>query len=269
MTTHRTSWFALGGLIAIIAILARPASAEEFLLRGLSPGDVFANPGVAALARAACYGNTARIAALAKRGVNVNAHGKQGVTPLIWAMTCHNYRGLRALLRAGADPNEPMIYGQSPVWLAAGGRDANLLPILLDHGGNANAYCEQCQGTSALENAIDFHRTANFKLLIKRGANVNFLGGLSPGQTAIAAGRFDYILTLLHHGYDHNLQDLADSLLMEKRVFNPRWSGYTMWRWQYPYWQKVLRLLAARGFHAHRLRRRTIPPPPPNPPVNH
>lgn len=47
------------------------------------------------------------------------------------------------------------------------------MPTLLAHGGNPNVHCEQCQGTSALENAIDCRSPANFKLLIKRDANVN------------------------------------------------------------------------------------------------
>lgn len=70
---------------------------------------------MAALVQAACHGDPARIAPLAKRGGDVDAHGKQGVTPLIWAMICHNYRGLTPLLKADGNPNELMIYGQSPV----------------------------------------------------------------------------------------------------------------------------------------------------------
>lgn len=246
-----------GCLVSSTALAALP-----YGLRGSTAQEVFGNGKVAALADAACAGNTAEIHALVHSGVNVNARGKAQISPLIWAMTCHNHTGIQALLENGANPNQPMEYGQTPVWLAAGGSDTHILPILLAHGGDPNAYCAECGGASALENAIDYKRTANMKLLVQHGTDVNFVGGLSPGQCAIAAGRYDYIIYLLQHGYTHDLQGLADSILMEKGTFNPHWFGYPMWKWQYPYWKEVLRMLAAKGYKAHKIVRKTLPLPP-------
>ena len=236
-------------------------------LRGSTAQEVFGNDRVAALANAACAGNTAEIHALAHSGVNVNTRGKAQISPLIWAMTCHhNYAGIQTLLQNGANPNQPMEYGQTPVWLAAGGSDPKILPILLAHGGDPNAYCAECQGTSALENAIDYRRTANMKLLVQRGANVNFVGALSPGERAVAQGHFNYVIYLLQHGYDHDLQGLANAILQKKGMFNPHWGGYSMWKWQYPYWKESLQKLAAKGYKAHKIPRKTLPMnPPPSP----
>ena len=247
-----------GCLVSSTALAALP-----YGLRGSTAQEVFGNGKVAALADAACAGNTAEIHALVHSGVNVNARGKAQISPLIWAMTCHNHTGIQALLENGANPNQPMAYGQAPTWLAAGGSDPKILPILLDHGGNPNYYCADCQGTSALENAIDYQRTANMKLLVQHGANVNFIGALSPGECAVAAGRFDYIIYLLHHGYDHDLQGLANAILQQKGMFNPHWSGYSMWKWQYKYWRKALQMLAAKGYKAHKILRKTLPMNPP------
>lgn len=252
--------------ITLLFLLNTASDAAAFLLHGMTAQDVFSNSKAAALANAACKGNASEIAHLVHSGADVNYRGKGGISPLIWAMSCHNYSGMRALLKNGANPNQPMAYGQAPTWLAAGGSDPKILPILLDHGGNPNYYCADCQGTSALENAIDYRRTANMKLLVQRGANVNFIGALSPGECAVVAGRYDYIIYLLHHGYDHDLQGLANAILQQKGMFNPHWSGYSMWKWQYKYWKEALQMLAAKGYKAHKIvRLRVATPPPPLP----
>ncbi|MFA7496001.1 MAG: hypothetical protein WCY67_06775 [Acidithiobacillus sp.] len=261
--------------IAVIAVMAitlfflliTASDATSFRLHGMTAQEIFSNSKAAALANAACKGDASEITHLVHSGADVNYRGKGGISPLIWAMSCHNYSGMRALLKNGANPNQPMAYGQAPTWLAAGGSDPKILPILLDHDGNPNYYCADCQGTSALENAIDYQRTANMKLLVQRGANVNFIGALSPGECAVAAGRFGYIIYLLHHGYDHDLQGLANAILQQKGMFNPHWSGYSMWKWQYPYWKEALQMLATMGYKAHKIPRKILPMNPPSTPA--
>jgi hypothetical protein len=262
--------------ITLLFLLNTASYASLFRLHGMTAQEIFSNSKAAALANAACKGDVSEIAHLVHSGADVNYRGKGGISPLIWAMSCHNYSGMRALLKNGANPNQPMAYGQAPTWLAAGGSDPKILPILLDHGGNPNYYCADCQGTSALENAINYQRTANMKLLVQRGANVNFhghdkalnrsaVGGFSVADNAIAAGRFDYIVYLLHHGYNYDLQELANSILQQKGMFNPHWGGYSMWKWQYPYWKESLQMLAAKGYKAHKIVPKILPPPPPLP----
>jgi len=265
MTIHKQIYIVAVAVLSLLFLLNTASDAALFRLHGMTAQEIFSNAKAAALANAACKGDASEIVHLVHSGADVNYRGKGGISPLIWAMSCHNYNGMRALLKNGANPNQSMEYGQTPVWLAAGGSDPKILPILLDHGGNPNAYCADCQGTSALENAIDYERTANMKLLVEHGANVNFVGALSPGQRALR--RFDYIVYLLQHGYTHDLQGLADSILTQKGVFNPHWSGYSMWKWQYPYWKESLQMLAAKGYKAHKILRTIAPMNPPSSPV--
>ncbi len=249
--------------ITLLFLLNTASDAAAFLLHGMTAQEIFSNSKAAALANAACKGDVSEIAHLVHSGADVNYRGKGGISPLIWAMSCHNYSGMRALLKNGANPNQPMEYKQGPVWLAAGGSDPKILSILLKHGGNPN---DMEENSSALQNAIIYARTANMKLLAQHGANVNFVGGaMSPGECAVAAGRFDYIIYLLHHGYDHDLQGLANSILQQKGMFNPHWSGYSMWKWQYKYWREALQMLAAKGYKAHKIVPKILPPPPPLP----
>ncbi|MBU2831922.1 ankyrin repeat domain-containing protein [Acidithiobacillus ferriphilus] len=253
--------------ITLLFLLNTASDAAAFLLHGMTAQEIFSNSKAAALANAACKGDVSEIVHLVHSGADVNYRGKGGISPLIWAMSCHNYSGMRALLKNGANPNQPMAYGQAPTWLAAGGSDPKILPILLDHGGNPNYYCADCQGTSALENAIDYRRTANMKLLVQRGANVNFIGALSPGERAVAQGHFNYVIYLLQHGYDHDLQGLANAILQQKGMFNPHWSGYSMWKWQYKYWKEALQMLAAKGYKAHKIPWTIAPMNPPSTPA--
>jgi hypothetical protein len=61
------------------------------------------------------------------------------------------------------------------------------------------------------------------------------------------------------------LQGLANSILQQKGMFNPHWSGYSMWKWQYKYWREALQMLAAKGYKAHKIPWTIAPPPPPLP----
>ena len=266
LTVYKQIYFFAVTAITLLFLLNTASDAASFRLHGMTAQEMFSNSKAAALANAACKGDASEISHLVHSGADVNYRGKGGISPLIWAMSCHNYQGMQTLLKDGANPNQPMEYNQTPVWLAAGGSDPKILPILLAHGGDPNAYCAECGGTSALENTIDYQRTANMKLLVQHGANVNFIGGLSIGVDAAGAGRFDYIIYLLHHGYDHDLQGLANFILQKKGMFNPHWGGYSMWKWQYPYWKEVLQILAAKGYKAHKISRKTLPMnPPPSP----
>lgn len=114
---------------------------STFQLKGRSAALVFQDAKVAELANAACSSEaTNEISVLVKSGVDVNGRGTEGITPLIWAMSCHNLAGIKALLKQGADPNLALTTdGSTAVYLAAGGSDPRILPLLLSHGGNPNA----------------------------------------------------------------------------------------------------------------------------------
>src|SRR5215203_1739427 len=55
--------------------------------------ELFPNPLDAALADVAAAGSRERVEALVKSGANVNAVGRDGVTPLLWALSVQNKRG--------------------------------------------------------------------------------------------------------------------------------------------------------------------------------
>lgn len=71
----------------------------------MTPAELFADPGLRALAEAAQHGNTKKIDTLIAKGVDVNGKGRFGETPLYSAFQVRNKSGFKALLEHGANPN--------------------------------------------------------------------------------------------------------------------------------------------------------------------
>lgn len=132
------------------------------------------------------------------------------MTPLGWALTARNIDGMRALLRAGADPN--MSLGPEhefhPVWLAAGLDTPEPLRILLEFKGNPDASHNGSDFNALMHATMHYENT---KLLVQAGANVNAVGeiGRTAAKKAANLAQYDVVIYLLDHGYRHNLPLLA------------------------------------------------------------
>lgn len=168
----------------------------------------FSDPKVRELAEAACQGNTGRIEALIADGVDVNGQGKDGVTPLIFAMT-HNKDGVRYLLEHGANPNQQTIKGQSAMRLAARCPDSDYLRMVLKHRGNPNLVCNVKDGffrlaPTAFYDAIIVGPPENVRLMIRAGADINSRdhSDITPLMCAGLSDRFDIVYILLELGAD-------------------------------------------------------------------
>jgi hypothetical protein len=97
-------------------------------------------------------------------------------------------------------PTEPT----GPVHMAALKGQTKILEILLNKGGDIDAY--DSTGRTALHCAIEGSRMDAFKLLIERGANVTLLDskGLSPLRMAVEKGMEDAVVVLIEKGADPN-----------------------------------------------------------------
>jgi hypothetical protein len=153
--------------------------------------DIFQSESARAVADAACRGEVATLQELIAGGADFDAPGRHGVTPLIWALTCHGLRfndmianeavsrGPRAvrpipalrqlaavevLLAAGADPNAmidgdfgPVYPGASAYWID------RYTPMLI---------------------AAEFHEPDVLALLLAHGGDPNAVRG-GGGATAL------------------------------------------------------------------------------------
>lgn len=181
-------------------------------LGGQSIGETFADENVAALVKAAVAGKADKVAQLAAAGVNVNAVGNNGATPLVWALNARNHQGVEALLRAGADPNlltEKL--GIAPMYFISMGDDSDLLRLLLKYGGNPNHEGRGRIDERPLSQAASEGRIENIKLLLEAGADINAHDefGESAATATLALAKFEATAFLLERGYSYNLSYLA------------------------------------------------------------
>lgn len=183
-------------------------------------GDFFSDQNVIALANAAGSGDIKEIDRLISAGTDVNVRGKDGMTPLLWAMWAKSKPGFRHLLERGADPNLQVTGGRgkgsSVTSLSAlAANDSEWLELVLKHGANPNLVnpegASACMSTTPIFDAVLSRRQKNLELLIKAGANLNFQDacGNTPAMLAATLNLFDTVYKLLDAGADYRLADKA------------------------------------------------------------
>jgi len=169
--------------------------------------EAFSDPQVIELVLAASRGDTKKIDALVKAGVDVNTRGENGATPLIWMLPDKNIAGFERLLEHGAAPNLTYDERYSVMWYLAGSDLSEFLELALEYGGDAN----WLGGNSTIINpAITFGRVENIKILIDAGADVNFQNRVSGGTPLHAAGgtrQYQIAYMLLEAGADPRIND--------------------------------------------------------------
>ena len=212
------------------AMVAFDRAGGEHAMFGLTAGDLFPDNTVAALARAACAGDTVAVVAAIGAGADPNSIGGEGsgpggstqrVTPLLWAIDCGSVTGVEALLDAGADPNRREEFGATPVTVAAETREPAILQQLLDRGGDANAYDDRETALQiALNLASSLERVdglpeaaawANWDALLSAGADPD---GIAPEgaplmQTASVMSQWKKVVWLIDRGWAGDPVDLG------------------------------------------------------------
>jgi len=181
-------------------------------LGGKSANQIFSDPVVAKLAKAACAGDVAKIDALVAKGVNINGKGLDGAMPLFFALKCEQPAALEAMLKAGADPNLGSNIGITGTYAAASYADSAYLRLMLKYGGDPNK--RTTEGHTALAEAfmVGQYRGIwdNFHLLLDAGVDMN----LPDRDTGIAVhaatvGLPSKAVELLERGYSYDLAGLA------------------------------------------------------------
>ena len=193
----------------------------EHKIGGKTAKDVFDNPLTQELAESACRGNIKKIKSLVASGADVNDSGFQGVTPLLWAISCKNEAGVEVLLKLGADPNHKAKHNYSPVTIAATYDNPALLRLVLEAGGNPDA--EQGDGEgypyeTALAIAFDKgfieEKWKNYYMLLDAGADINkeSQSNETIAEIVTLSTKFCKTIELLERGYNHRLVKILHSV---------------------------------------------------------
>ena len=186
---------------------------------------VFTDPQVIALANAARDGNVDRIAALIRAGANVRAVGEKGFTLPHFALYARQNapQVMVALLKAGADPVSMLADGENVPTYAVerDNADPEVVKVLLDNGIDPNwrpPASNIFNETSLLQSAIGGHNLPVIKLLVQRGADINYVHPVSGSALHYALNGSDFFMAafLVESGIDLSLKNMTSP-----RIKNP------------------------------------------------
>lgn len=163
--------------------------------------EVFTDPSVRSLAQAAERGRVQDMEKLLAQGVEVNAAGRFGITPLWWAIRTKSKKGFAFLLTHGACPN-PKVSTITVMEMAAGYEDSYYLETILPYKPDLGRVGGEGRRTP-LEAAIFYNRRHHLELLIKAGADLNSDDrGSLPLEQAVYDASYDLVYILLQAGAD-------------------------------------------------------------------
>ena len=183
---------------------------------------VFADPRVAQLANAAQDGDLSRIEKLIKAGAPVKFVGQEGMTVTHYALRArrHAPQVMELLLKAGADPVSMLSNGESVPSYAVSrdNADPEVVKVLLAHGIGPNWF-PPGQKTSLLQDAVMGHNLPVIKLLVERGADINYVHPISGSALHYALNGTDFYRAayLVEAGIDLKLLDSTSP-----EIKNPR-----------------------------------------------
>ena len=232
-------------LLTACSMIGRPHMAASELF----------DPATAQLLEDIRHGDEVHAREALAQGLNLNIHGKEGVTPLEWLiLETRNKKVVMRGLKLGANPNFKNGNGNAPINMVAGFSDLDWLRIMLDAGGDPNNRAHM--GMSPLFDAITEERWPAIRLLLARGADVNLPDKVhkNPAIYASYLDKYEIVYQLIEQGTDINVYDDTGSdlavMVYESESIMSKSSR------SYPWLMKVKQVLVERG--------KTFPPPSPS-----
>lgn len=229
-----------------VAVLLLGCAMQSKAFGSSGPSKYFTDDLTLQVAEAAAQGDAQKIQALKNKGANIDATGKDGVTPLLWALSQGNKKGVETLLSLGADPNHQTEDGDSVMSLASEMTDPDFLKLAIKYKGNPNLALANGPPRSPLMAAIGPGGLDNVKTLLQAGANINYqdpVTGDTPLIQAADLNQFDIVYYLLEQGADYKLKNKFGNTIVydvEMNNIDPTSQGY-IWR------QKVIEYLHSKG----------------------
>ena len=156
----------LAGFLLGFSLVAAPPVQAQGARDGSTPD------GSTALHQAVRENDLKTVDALIKRGADVKAATRYGVTPMGIAALNGSAAVLRRLLDAGADPNTATSGGETALMTSARAGRTDAVTLLLERGATVDAR-DAVRAQTALMWAVTEGHLDVVKLLVARGANVN------------------------------------------------------------------------------------------------
>lgn len=179
----------------------------------LDKNKIFLSPEIQALIEAVENIELKNIESIARSGGDLNARGRDEMTPLFWAILKNKKESWRKLLEEGADPNVAIkgkdgFNNYSAMYYASIAEDSDYLEIALNWNGNPNMPDLQDDRT-IISSSLENHRYKNIEILVRKGADVNFIGrgGKTPLFEAILNADFRGAELLIQLGANPAIKD--------------------------------------------------------------
>ena len=150
----------------------------------------FTVSGEPTLAQASGYRDVAEVTSLIKAGADVNAAGKDGITPLMLAAYTSDAEIVKLLIAAGANVNAKRDNGDTALTMDGGNwkDDPAVSDLLIKAGADVNA--QNNDGETALHKAVYKSRVSVVKTLLEHGAKTDIKD--KDGDTPLFAGNLSY-----------------------------------------------------------------------------
>lgn len=193
-----------------------------------SPSRYFAKSAERDLLSAVGREDLQEIRILVETGADVNARGREGMTPLIFSMLCTSLPAYELLLELGADPDlggrlgpEAGRFYSAVMNLAAPAEQPTWLEKALENGGDPNLESDTAlvTGKTIIYDAILHGRQENVGLLLEAGADPNFSppSGITPMAFAMQQGQWGIAVQLAESGASLNDQMAQRSLDYDRK----------------------------------------------------
>lgn len=210
-------------LLAIMALLCAVSCGKK----KYPPDYFYSDTQVISLCKAISNNDEANIDALLKEGVDINTVGKDGMTPLLWALKAKNKAIYEMVLRKGGDPNIKITaksaMGESVMSLVCRMKDIDYLKITLKYVNKSSKIQLKKSALSYALIGINDSTLERVKLLVEAGADINCKAetgvekGMPPLISAAALNQYDIVYYLL--------QERADPLLKADPIIIPSLSS--------------------------------------------
>jgi ankyrin repeat protein len=188
---------------------------------------VFADPKVAQLASATQDGDLTRIEKLIKAGAPVRSVGQEGMTVTHYALRARRNapQVMELLLKAGADPVSMLSNGNNVPHYAVSrdNADPEVVKVLLAHGISPNWFPPRntnYYALSMLQAAIMGHNLPVIRLLVERGADINYVHPFRGSALHFALSGTDFYMAayLVEAGISLKLFDGTEPTLKNTRA---------------------------------------------------
>ncbi|MCF6345182.1 MAG: hypothetical protein L3J00_01790 [Thiomicrorhabdus sp.] len=193
----------------------------------------FFEPNMIELISAIQKGDELKARSLIDKGLSLNVHGNEGITPLFWFIINKDKDAMRLAIKLGADPDFTDSDGGSPIRMIVRGDDDEMLLILLEGGANPNTIDRD--GDPVMFLTVANNRKEQLDMLIKFGGDINLTDRTKKNSALYAAhmNQFKMAHYLIEKGADFDKRsstraDIAWNIHdgLSRNLINPESDAY-------------------------------------------